>query len=70
VSRLGTSIGYANSLEEVDGLIAGHLERVRARLARAQRKAEDRKVESIALETGLSENMVRAHNITGEGAES
>ncbi len=67
VSRFETSIGYVDSLAEVDSLIARHKEKVRARLEMAQRKAEERKVADIALKTGLSENMVRAHNITGEG---
>jgi hypothetical protein len=64
VSRLGTSIGYVDSLDEVEGLIAGHLERVRARLSLVQRKAQERKEEAFANTTGFSVEMIRAHNIT------
>lgn len=47
VSRFETSLGYVDSLDEVDGLIARHKEKVRARLAMAQRKAEERKAETL-----------------------
>ena len=64
VSRLGTSIGYVDTLEEADGLIARHLERVRARLALVQRKAGERRAEEIrelALVTGATK---RGHTLT------
>ena len=64
VSRLGTILGYVDSLAEVAPLIEKHRERVRARLAFVQRKAEERKQEALAHTSGLSIEMIRAHNIT------
>lgn len=45
VSRMETVLGYVDTLDEVAGLIERHRERVRSRLAMAQRKADERKAE-------------------------
>ena len=47
VSRHETFIGEVDTLEEVSGLIARHLERVRARLARAQERHRERQAERL-----------------------
>jgi hypothetical protein len=47
VSRFETSLGYVDSLDEVEGLIERHKEKVRARLARAQEKAGRTKAEKV-----------------------
>jgi len=46
VSRSGTLIGYVDSLAEVDGLIEGQREAVRARLARVTAEANARQSEA------------------------
>ena len=43
ISRHGTLLGYVATLSEVDVYIARNLERVRARLARANEEAAERK---------------------------
>ena len=45
VSRCDTVLGYVDSLAEVSPLIEKQRERVRARLALVQRKADERKAE-------------------------
>lgn len=71
VSRHGTVLGYVDSVGEISPLIEKERERVRARLALVQRKAEERKAEekmpaeilAATKRKGFSPEMVKAHNI-------
>lgn len=47
VSRFETSLGYVDSVDEIQGLITRHKEKVRARLAMAQEKAGRSKAEKV-----------------------
>ncbi len=71
VSRSGTVLGYVDTVDEIVPLIEKNRERVRARLALVQRKANERKAEqqmpaeilAATKREGFSPAMVKAHNI-------
>ena len=54
VSRNETVIGYADSLAEVETLIATHRDRVRAKLADVERRAADRENNLASLDRAAS----------------
>lgn len=55
VSKFGTVIGEVETLAEVDGLIAGHIERVRLNLKQAQDRHTAKLAETIEQDNDVQE---------------